>query len=357
MFNYFAGCDTHKAKHHITVINKQGERLESLYIENNLNGWIKALTVFQKYDDIICGIENHANYGKLFSKFLIKNNIPLREVNPIFTGKKRVKHTKRNKTDEIDSLVIAKITRDEYKYLPVIIADEGNEGIKAIVKQRENAMKDKVRLVNRLHSKLIQLDTSYKIRYGNSLSRITVIELVNNDFIHNKDTLSQLILKDINRLKILIKEIEDLEKMMEDYSKNNLLIQNLKSIPGVKIIRACQLVALIGNISKYKKVDKFISYSGMAPIKYASGNYSKDFKNNGGRKVLKTLIKDIAKTQKRYNEEANRYFDKKIREGKSEKEARIALQSQITKIIYFVYKKNEPYKYTRTKSKAKIKVA
>ena len=69
MFKFFAGCDTHKAQHSICIINKEGKIFESLSIENNLKGWNKALKTFQKYENILCGIENHANYAKLFSKF------------------------------------------------------------------------------------------------------------------------------------------------------------------------------------------------------------------------------------------------------------------------------------------------
>jgi transposase len=354
MYKFFAGCDTHKSTHHITIIDQQGQTLESFEIENNLNGWIQTLNVFAEYEDLLCGIENHANYAKLFAKYLIHNNIPLKEVNPIFTGKKRKASTRRSKTDEIDALMVAKITRDEQNYLPDIIIDEKKDEIKSISDQRDNLVKEKVRLVNRLHSKLIQFDTQYKKRYGKDLC--VSLHLIKEDFSQYQNIQSVLILKDIKRLNELINEIKEIEKIMKTYTKNDTLIKNLDSISGLDIINACKLASLIGDISKFKNADKFCSYAGVTPITFASGNYSKDVKNRGGQKELNNLLGQITKTQLRHNVEAQMYFDKKLSEGKSEKQAKVSLKKQITKIIYLIYKHNVPYNYERCEDSVLVAV-
>jgi transposase len=345
VFKFFVGCDTHKAEHSVCIIDQTGKILESFPIKNNLEGWMKALNVFQKYENILVGIENHANYAKLFSKFLIKHKIPLKEVNPVFTGKTRKASTKRDKTDEIDAYVVAKITRDERDYLPNIAFDDRQEKIKLISKQRDDAVEEKVRLVNRLHSKLFQIDTLYKQRYGKDISSPNAIELMEKDYEKLDDVQSTLIRKDIKRLKGIIEEILELNLLMDENSDS--LTKNLDSISGIAIITAFKLVALIGDISKFKNENNFASYVGASPVKFASGSYSKTVKNRGGRKSLHCLMMQITRTQKKHDPEAKKYFEKKLSEGKTEDQAMISLQRKIVKIIYQIYKHNKPYDYQK----------
>jgi transposase len=345
VFKFFAGCDTHKAEHSVCIIDQTGNVMESFSIKNNFEGWMKALNAFQKYEGILVGIENHANYAKLFSKFLINHKIPLKEVNPVFTGKTRKASTKRGKTDEIDSYVVAKITRDERDYLPDIAFDDRQEKIKLITKQRDDAVEEKVRLVNRLHSKLIQIDTSYKQRYGRDISSSYAIKLMENDFSKLDDVQSTLIRKDIKRLKGIIEEITELDLLMDENSDS--LTKNLDSIGGIGIITAFKLVALIGDISKFRNENNFASYVGASPVKFASGSYSKTIKNRGGQRKLHCLMMQITRTQKKHDPEAKKYFNKKINEGKTEDQAMISLQRKIVKIIYHIYKYDKPYDYQK----------
>ncbi|NJK98197.1 MAG: IS110 family transposase [Bacteroidales bacterium] len=88
MYEFYAGCDTHKEKHFISIINAKGQAQESFEILNSPKGWTNSLNKFKKYPKILIGIENTANYARKFSKYLLQNNQKLKEVNPVFTGKK-----------------------------------------------------------------------------------------------------------------------------------------------------------------------------------------------------------------------------------------------------------------------------
>ena len=84
----------------------------------------------------------------------------------MFTGKRRKAHTCSNKTDQIDSVMIARITRDEADYLPDVQENREAEELNAINRQREELVKEQTRIKNRLHSKLMQINTRYKEKYG-----------------------------------------------------------------------------------------------------------------------------------------------------------------------------------------------
>jgi transposase len=348
MHEYFAGCDTHKEKHFFSVINCRGEVQESFEIANSLKGWNEALSKIQKYPNILCGIENSANFARKFSKFLLKKEIKVKEVNPVFTGKKRKAHTCLNKTDQIDSVVIAKITRDEQDYLPDIQVNQESEELKAITRQREELVKEQTRVKNRLHAKLTQIDPQYKEKYG-KLGNKGTIKKLEATFKKTSDILERLLFQDIELLKNMYKEIGKLEKMLIEKEHKNELIQNLDTLNGVDTVTACKMVGIIGDISKFKSPDKLASYAGISPVEKSSGKSSKKFRNCKANRRLNTVFYMIALTQIKHFEVASNYYQKKLNEGKTKKQAIHCLMRRLVKIIWMMYKHNQPYKYQEIK--------
>ena len=347
MNKYYAGCDTHKDQHFFSIIDVSGEVLESFEIENNLLGWNKAHTTFQKYPQIICGIENSGNYGKHLAAFFLEKNVQIKEVNPVFTGLKRKAHTCYDKTDLIDSVVIARITRDEIKYLPDIKINAAQEDLKLIIRQRGELVKERTKLVNRLHAKLTQFMPGYKKMFGN-LNAQKTLRLIEQS-LKMENTLHWLILQDINLLKNLIKNIKELEKMLEQREKSNILIQNLTTLTGINTISACSLISIVGDISYFKNSDKLAAFAGIAPVKKESGKYSRVYRNKGGNRRLNSIIYRIALTQICRDEEGTKYYEKKIKDGKTKKQALHFLMRKLVRIIFMMYKHNKPYEYKNIK--------
>lgn len=352
MYEYFAGCDTHKETHSISIINQQGKLQKSFEITNDIKGWNEALIKFKQYPNLLCGIENSANYARLFSKFLLTNGLNLKEVNPVFTGKKRKAHTCLNKTDQIDSFVVAKITRDEEDYLPDIFDDAKSYELKSITRQREELVKEKTRIKNRLHSKMTQINPSYKKDYKDFETKI-VIEKLEKTFKKDSQVTSILLLQDLKLFKFLLKEIKELEKILEEKQKQDTLLQNLDTIKGVDTVLACKLVGIIGDISKFKTPDKLASYAGISPVEKSSGKSSKKFRNCNANRQLNSAFYMIALTQIRYLAVAKDYYQRKISEGKTKKQALHCLMRRLVKIIWTMYKQNKPYNYTKI-SKPKV---
>ena len=354
MQEYYAGCDTHKEKHFFTIINCKGEVQKSFEIANSPKGWNEALIEIQKYPNILCGLENSANYARMFSKFLLEKEIKVKEVNPVFTGKKRKAHTCSNKTDQIDSVVIAKITRDEHDYLPDIQINLESEEIKAIICQREELVKEQTRVKNRLHSKLTQIDPQYKEKYGQFRNKGTIkrleVAFKKSSNIHEK-----LVFQDIELLKNVFNEIEKLEKMLIEKKEKNELIQNLDTINGINTVTACKMVGIIGDIRRFKTPDKLASYAGIAPVEKSSGKSSKKYRNCKAHRQLNRVFYTMALSQIRCDEIASIYYARKLTEGKTKKQALHCLMRRLVKITWTMLKHNQPYKYQEIKQ-AQIKL-
>lgn len=356
MYEFYAGCDTHKHSHFISIINTQGKVQESFEIINSLKGWQKAYEKSQQYPNILWGLENSSNFGKQFCKFLIKNNQHLKEINPVFTSNKRKKHTSKSKTDEIDSIAIAKITRDELNYLPDIDINEFQDELKGINRQRDRLIKDRTKYINRLHAKLTRINSSYEEVYG-KLTNKTPLNNIEKAFSNSNMVENIVILQDVRLLKVLNEAIIDIEKILEQYLSKNLLLQNLDTFVGIDKVNASKMVGLIGDIKKFKNSDHLVSYAGIAPKEFSTGKSSKRYRDTGGNRELNTLFYMIALSQIRWDPEAKNYYKKKLQESKTKKQAIHCLMRRLIKVIYMMYKYNQPYKYSRTNTIELVKAA
>lgn len=347
MCEVYIGCDTHKRHHSICIMNESGKELASFTISNNQEGFEKALKEAEKYENRLWGIENSANYAKHFRSYLYNNQEKLKEINPVYTSRKRNANTKRAKTDDIDALTIAKVLRDEQNNLPTIVVDLEREEITLILKERENVIKDRTRCKNRLHAKLIDIDSSYKdkIKRLDTLKALAKTEeLVKKD----KTLKSKFALEEIKQIKQLNERCKELDKLLLDKVKEMKILQNLCTVKGIGLIRACELYSQIGTLKEFKNNNNLASYAGIAPIPKSSGSYYRMCKNQGGNKKLKKIFKDIVIDWIRGCEESKKYYDKKIKEGKKPAEVKRCLMRKVVKILWMIIKYNQPYNYPKT---------
>jgi transposase len=105
---------------------------------------------------------------------------------------------------------------------------------------------------------------------------------------------------------------------------------------GVGPIVAATVIGDVGEISRFLSRDHFAAYNGTAPIEVSSGGRRKVFRlSRRGNRRLNHAIHMAAVTQIRHRHSDGRaYYDRKIAEGRSGKEAIRALKRRISDAIY-----------------------
>jgi len=78
----------------------------------------------------------------------------------------------------------------------------------------------------------------------------------------------------------------------------------------------------------------FASYNATAPIEASSGNKTRHRLNPRGNRKLNHVLHMAAVTQLRYPGEGRDYYEKKLTEGKTSKEAIRALKRRISDVVY-----------------------
>ena len=142
-------------------------------------------------------------------------------------------------------------------------------------------------------------------------------------------------------IKSLKKAIEALEKKIEE-----LLIkseQQLTSIKGLSTVIAGTIIGVVGDVNRFPTRDKLARYAGLAPREKSSGKKEKHLASKRYSRDLKNAIMTGAHNMKKNYLVSQAYYEKKLREGKTEKQAKRCLARKLCDIIYAMLKNRTAY--------------
>ena len=110
---------------------------------------------------------------------------------------------------------------------------------------------------------------------------------------------------------------------------------SLTGLFGVGPVIAAAVIGDVRHVSRFGNRDRFAAYNGTAPIEVSSGGRKVCRLSRRGNRRLNHAIHMAAITQIRYRHTKGRaYYDKKLAEGKTPKEALRALKRQISDAIF-----------------------
>ncbi len=109
---------------------------------------------------------------------------------------------------------------------------------------------------------------------------------------------------------------------------------SLTDIVGIGPICAAIIIGYGGDVTRFPTKGHFATYNGTAPIDASSGDNTRHRLNTRGNRRLNHAIHIAAVTQLRHDTPGRIYYDRKIAEGKTSKEAIRALKRRISDVVY-----------------------
>jgi transposase len=110
---------------------------------------------------------------------------------------------------------------------------------------------------------------------------------------------------------------------------------SLTALYGVGPVVAATVTGEVRDVSRFPDRDHFAAYNGTAPIEVSSGNRKVYRLSRRGNRRINHAIHMAAVTQVRHrHSEGRAYYDKKLAEGKTPKEALRALKRQVSDAIF-----------------------
>lgn len=126
----------------------------------------------------------------------------------------------------------------------------------------------------------------------------------------------------------------------------------LKTIPGVGDITAAVIISEIGDVSKFPTVEKLVAFAGLDVSVFESGRFksSKNKISKRGSSYLRKALFQAARSAVLKNKQGHvnpilyDFYALKVEQGKKKMVALVATSSKLLRIIYGMWRKNQPFK-------------
>jgi len=325
--SFFVGIDSHQEEHTAVIANRFEEEQDRLSFENSKRGIKQFLAWLEKIQDrknLIIGIEGGGRTRKALVFSVLQKYQNVYEVNPLYTKQRRDYGTSGNKSDILDAKLVVEVLTKKLDKLPKLNLDD-LQPQRLVLKRTVSFYEELVWQRARIKNQLGQL----------TKERSLALEKEERNIL-------DLIIKEKRRRLGRIAKVEN--KLRE---KLNLLLrdngENLITIKGISTILAAKIVSQTKGIKRFSNLNKFIKYAGIAPLEKSSGKTKRSRRNKTGNRKLNSAFYLAALNQLRWNNKAKEYFQKKISEGKTKKQALRYLMKRIACIVYGMLKSGKPY--------------
>jgi transposase len=332
LMSVMIGIDPHKASHMAVAIDDAEQSLGVLEVAADrgqtprLLAWAELLGAERTW-----AIESAGGLGKLLSQELVAAGEHVVDVPPTLSARVRLLGSSRTtKNDRHDALSTA-VAGLRHCGLRAVARDGHTTIMRLLVGRYDDLVATRTQAACRLHASLRELVAGGAPR---GLSADRAAKLLRT--IRPADPVG------IERKRIALELLADLRRLDRDLVTIKARIADavresnttLLDLHGVGPIVAGLILAHVGDPTRFATRARFAAYNGTAPIEASSGPRVRHRLNPRGNRKLNHAMHLIAVTQIAHNTPGRSYYDRKIAEGKTSKEALRALKRRISDAVW-----------------------
>lgn len=320
---HYCGIDIHKDSFTGCILDMNGKVVREHGFPSNRNG----------LERFICGIPNSelaiaieaCGIWRGAYKVLKELGYDVKLANP----KKTHDIACNKKTDKVDAKTLADLLRTGY--LPeVYIPSDDILTLRDLTRHKA--------ILTRLRVKVQVTIKSYLLRDGVKFRKNIWKEKTLSELAEKDDNLRNL----INIYRNLGVEEREVMKRVRKISKNMQITNLLMSMPGIGEYSSLLILAEIGDIKRFKTPKELVSYAGLCPGVYQSGDMERNVRNHAVNKWLKWILYECSGRAIMLNPRFQRYYYK-TKKRKGFQTARRAIARKMLTIIWHMLTKEEPY--------------
>jgi transposase len=330
--NVMIGIDPHKASHTAVAIDGDEYQLSSVKVRATHRQVDQLMDWAEPFDKRTWAIESAGGLGYLLAQQLVARGEDVLDVPATLASRIRVLATDRsNKNDPNDAHSIAIAALRAPRLRPVEAAHHA-EVLRLLAKRNRDLGSQRQRVVCRLHALLSELAPGGIAK-----------ELYVSDADTLMATLSPQSPVEQTRFDLVLELLDDVRRLdaqtKESHRRITVAVKasgtSLTELYGVGPIHAATLIGYSGDVSRFANRDAYASYNGTAPIEWSSGGRVVHRVSRRGNRKLNHAIHMAAVTQLRNSGTPGRiYFERKVAEGKTKKEALRSLKRHVSNAVY-----------------------
>lgn len=328
------GTDVHKRTHTFVAVDEVGRKLGEKVVKATTAGHDKALAWAREQfgEELLWGIEDCRNLSARLERDLLTAGQSVVRVAPKLMSQARACARTRGKSDPIDALAVAQAVL-RHPDLPVASHDQSSRELKLLIDRREDLVAQRTSTINRLRQRVHELDPAAEPKPG-SLHRTKPCTALAKWLDTQHGLLAELARDELADVMRLAEAINTLAARIGERIQK--VAPTLLALPGCGELTAAKIVAETAGITRFKSEAAFARHSGVAPIPVWSGNTAGRVRlNRSGNRQLNAALHRIAITQLRIPDSAGqRYYRKRLADGKATKEALRCLKRHLARTVY-----------------------
>jgi transposase len=326
------GIDPHKASHTAVAVDRGEEPLSSVKVRATRKQVEQLLQWAEPFEKRTWAIESAGGLGYLLAQQLVARGEEVFDVPPTLASRVRVLATTRsNKNDPNDALSVA-LAALRAPRLKAVEAANHTEVLRLLSKRNSDIGSHRTRVVCRLHAFFQELapgGIAKEMNASDAEALLAELEPTTRTEQVRYDLATEL-LEDVLRLDAQLKASHKRIKEAVTVSGSSVT-----EIYGIGPIIAAELIGYSGDIRRFANRDAYASYNGTAPVEFSSGGRTVHRVSERGCRLLNHAIHMAAICQiRQMNSEGRIYFERRVAEGKTKKEAIRALKRHLSNAVY-----------------------
>jgi transposase len=326
------GIDPHKGSHTAAALDETEGLLGGLRVRSGAAQLEHLVTWAAQWPERTWAIEGAGGLGYLLAQQLVSAGEHVVDVQPKLAARVRLlatSSTNKNDPNDARSVAVAALRSPE---ATEVRAEDHAAVMKLWAKRRHDLVSTRTQVVCRLHAVLCELvpgGISSQLYASKAAKMLDQFE-PHNAVAAARQELGLQMLEDLRRIDEQMRETKRRIAQVVAASKTTLT-----EIFGVGPIVAATVIGYVGDVTRFASSDRFAAYNGTAPIEVSSGPRKIYRLSRRGNRRLNHAIHMAAVTQIRnLHSEGRAYYDRKVAEGKTGKEALRALKRRISNAIF-----------------------
>jgi transposase len=326
------GVDPHKATHTAVAIDRSESEVARARVRATRKQVPQLLRWAEPLGERAWAIESAGGLGYLLSQQLVAAGETVLDVPSTLASRIRVLGTGRSdKNDPNDALSVA-IAALRTPVLREVAAADHAEVLRLLAKRNIDIGNHRTRVVCRLHNLLMELapgGIAKELNASDAVAFLDRIEPASPVEAARRDQAAELLI-DVQRLDEQLKASHRRIRMAITASGTSLT-----ELFGVGPIIACYLIGFTGDISRFANREAYAAYNGTAPVERSSGGRVVHRVSQRGNRRLNHALHLAAICQIRQpSSDGRAYFERKLAEGKTKKDAIRSLKRHISNAVY-----------------------
>jgi transposase len=326
------GVDPHKGSHTAVAVGGFEEPLGKVRVRACTAQAEKLVTWAQAWPERTWAVEGARGLGRLLAQQLVAAGERVLDVQPKLAARVRLLQTENTgKSDPNDALSVA-VAALRSKTWREVIADDQACVLKVWAKRHRDLSRARNQAACRLHAVLCELipgGVSEEISAGRAARLLDQIR-PSGAAAQARCELAAELLADIRHLDAQRREART--KLAAAVKASGT---SITEVFGAGPVIAATVIGDVVTVARFPTRDHFAAYNGTAPVEVSSGEKKIYRLSLRGNRRLNHAIHMAAITQIRHaHSEGRAYYERKIAEGKTHKEALRCLKRRISDAIY-----------------------